>query len=181
MQKVFCTQRTEGPLRVFCTIPFCANASRLCSFDTKKALHPLLTAFGRLPICTPSPKFFWFVVLEPSASPLAQDSACFQEMHIRRSHPDLPRTLFHRHPMHNLSGQHAILKLPSVLMLFGSQAPSNIMTNHHKKAQQRYFSYRAILVAIVSQFFVCFMEYRATIARYIAKWGIAQMWLCETK
>ena len=49
------------------------------------------------------------------------------------------------------------------------------------EAQQRYFSYRAILVAIVSQkyFVLVFMGYRILIARYIAKWGIAQMCLCE--
>ena len=51
------------------------------------------------------------------------------------------------------------------------------------EAQQRYFSYRAILVAIVSQnsFVLVFMGYRTLIARYVAKWGIAQMCLCETK
>ena len=51
------------------------------------------------------------------------------------------------------------------------------------EAQQRYFSYRAILVAIVSQtsFVLVFMGYRTIIARYVAKWGIAQMHLCETK
>ena len=49
----------------------------------------------------------------------------------------------------------------------------------------RYFSYRATLVAIVSQnslvlvFF--FVGYRTIIARYVAKGGIAQMCLCETK
>ena len=49
------------------------------------------------------------------------------------------------------------------------------------EAQQRYFSYRAILVAIVSQNFsvLVFMGYRTTIARYVAKWGIAQMCLCK--
>ena len=51
------------------------------------------------------------------------------------------------------------------------------------EAQQRYFSYRAILVAIVSQssFVLVFMGYRTIIARYVAKWGIAQMCLCEAK
>ena len=51
------------------------------------------------------------------------------------------------------------------------------------EAQQRYFSYRAILVAIGSQKFsvLVFMGYRTIIARYVAKWGIAQMCLCETK
>ena len=58
--------------------------------------------------------------------------------------------------------------------------------NHKKsrlEAQQRYFSYRAILVAIVSQnvFVLVFMGYRTIIARYVAKWGIAQMCLCKTK
>ena len=51
------------------------------------------------------------------------------------------------------------------------------------EAQQRYFSYRAIVVAIVSQnsFVLVFLGYRTIIARYVAKWGIAQMCLCETK
>ena len=51
------------------------------------------------------------------------------------------------------------------------------------EAQQRYFSYRAILAAIVSQnsFMLVFMGYRTAVARYVAKWGIAQMRLCETK
>ena len=53
----------------------------------------------------------------------------------------------------------------------------------HLEAQQRYFSYRAILVAIVSQnpFVLVFMGYRTIIARYVAKWGIAQMCLCESE
>ena len=51
------------------------------------------------------------------------------------------------------------------------------------EAQQRYFSYRAILAAIVSQnsFVLVYVGYRTIIARYVAKWGIAQMCLCETK
>ena len=51
------------------------------------------------------------------------------------------------------------------------------------QAQQRYFSYRAMLVAIVSQNSVVlvFMGYRTTIARDVAKCGIAQMCLCRTK
>ena len=51
------------------------------------------------------------------------------------------------------------------------------------EAQQRYFSYRAILVAIVSQnyFVLVFMGYRTIMARYVAKRGIAQMCLCKTK
>ena len=51
------------------------------------------------------------------------------------------------------------------------------------EAQQRYFSYRAILAAIVSQncFVLAFMGYRTIIARYVARWGIAQMFLCEMK
>ena len=53
--------------------------------------------------------------------------------------------------------------------------------------QQRYFSYCAILVPIVSQnsFALVFLGagggYRTIVARYVAKWGIAQMGLCETK
>ena len=51
------------------------------------------------------------------------------------------------------------------------------------EAQQRYFSYRAIAVAIISQnsFVLVFMGYCTIIARYVAKWGIAQMCLCGTK
>ena len=51
------------------------------------------------------------------------------------------------------------------------------------EAQQKYSSYRAILVVIVSQnsLVLVFMGYRTIIARYVAKWGIAQMCLCETK
>ena len=51
------------------------------------------------------------------------------------------------------------------------------------EAQQRYFPYRATLVAIVSQnsFVLVFVGYRTIIARYVAKRGIAQMCLCETK
>ena len=51
------------------------------------------------------------------------------------------------------------------------------------EAQPRYFSYRAILVVIVSQssFVLVFMGYGTLIVRYIAKLGIAQMCLCETK
>ena len=51
------------------------------------------------------------------------------------------------------------------------------------EAQQRYFSYRAILAAIVSQnsFVLVLMRYRTIIARYVAKWGIAQLCLCKTK
>ena len=41
------------------------------------------------------------------------------------------------------------------------------------EAQQRYFSYRVILVAIVSQnsFVLVLMGYRTIIARYVAKMG----------
>ena len=44
------------------------------------------------------------------------------------------------------------------------------------EAQQRYLSYRATLVAIVLQnlFVLVLMGYRTIIARYVAKWGIAQ-------
>ena len=53
----------------------------------------------------------------------------------------------------------------------------------HLEAQQRYFSYRAILVAIVSRnpFVLVFVGYRTIFARYVTKRGIAQMCLCETK
>ena len=57
------------------------------------------------------------------------------------------------------------------------------LSGYALEAQQRYFSYRAILVAIVSQnsFVLAFVGYRTIIARYVAKWGIAQMCLCEIK
>ena len=44
-------------------------------------------------------------------------------------------------------------------------------------------SYRAIFVTTVSQtsFVLVLMGYRTIIARYVAKWGIAQMCLCKTK
>ena len=50
------------------------------------------------------------------------------------------------------------------------------------EAHQRYFSYCAILVAIVLQNYLVFvfMGYRTTIARHVAKWSIAQMRLCTT-
>ena len=40
-----------------------------------------------------------------------------------------------------------------------------------------------MLAAIVAQnsFVLVFMGYRTIIARYVAKWGIAQMCLCEAK
>ena len=45
------------------------------------------------------------------------------------------------------------------------------------EAQQRCFSFRIILVAIVSQnsLVLVFMWYHTVIARYVAKWGITQM------
>ena len=57
------------------------------------------------------------------------------------------------------------------------------------EAQQRYFSYRAILVATVSQnyFTLVFVfvplegGYHTIIARHVAKWGIAQTFPCKTK
>ena len=60
----------------------------------------------------------------------------------------------------------------------GGDSPVSMM---NLEAQQRYFSYRAILVAIVSQnsFVLVFVGYRIIIARYVAKWGIAQMCLCK--
>ena len=53
---------------------------------------------------------------------------------------------------------------------------------HELEAQQRYFSNRAMLVAIVSQISLVFifMGYRTISTRYVAKWGIAQMCLCES-
>ena len=50
------------------------------------------------------------------------------------------------------------------------------------EAQQRYFSYRAILVAIVSQSYLV-LVFVGVIAQISddTLWGIAQMCLCETK
>ena len=68
--------------------------------------------------------------------------------------------------------------LTEALTLWGKKESSRDL-----EAQQRYFSYRAILAAIVSQtsFVLVLKGYRAIIARYVAKWGIAQVCLCETK
>ena len=69
-------------------------------------------------------------------------------------------------------------------------APANIATLSRAQrqavvleAQQRYFSYRAMRVAVVSRnsFVLVMMGYRTVIARYVAKWGISQMCLCKTK
>ena len=51
------------------------------------------------------------------------------------------------------------------------------------EVRQRYFSYCTILAAIVSQNYLVlvFVGYRIIMARYVTKWGIAQMRLCETK
>ena len=56
-------------------------------------------------------------------------------------------------------------------------------TLQNLEAQQRYFPYRAIPVAIISQnsFVLVFMGCRTIIARYVAKWGIAQVCLCDAK
>ena len=55
--------------------------------------------------------------------------------------------------------------------------------NENLRGPATILSYRAILVAIVSQnsFVLVFGGYRTIITRYVAKWGIAQMCLCETK
>ena len=81
---------------------------------------------------------------------------------------------------------YVIILLLFSLILFANMplhmhAPRIISTR--LEAQWRYFSYRAILAAIVSQnsFVLVFVGYRTIIARYVAKWGIAQMCLCETK
>ena len=50
-----------------------------------------------------------------------------------------------------------------------------------KRPSSDTFSYRAILVAIVSQIVRACFHGVSAIARYVAKWGIAQMCLCETK
>ena len=64
-----------------------------------------------------------------------------------------------------------------------SHPPNTKATYLFLEAQQRYFSYRAILVAIVSRnsFVLVCVGYRTIIVRYVANWGIAQVCLCETK
>ena len=57
----------------------------------------------------------------------------------------------------------------------GTVFPGTESTEHRTlEAQQRYFSYRARLVAIVSQnyFVLVIMGYRTIVTRYVAKWGI---------
>ena len=64
---------------------------------------------------------------------------------------------------------------------------SALETEHRLlEAQQQYLSYRAVLVAIVSQnsFVFVFVGYSAIITQYVAQWGIAaiaQMCQSETK
>ena len=73
---------------------------------------------------------------------------------------------------------------PAIFVTFGVWGAKPLFSvGRILEAQQSYFSYRAILVAIVSRnaFMLVFMGYRTIIARYVAKWGIAQIRLCETK
>ena len=51
------------------------------------------------------------------------------------------------------------------------------------EAQQRHFSYRAILgsIALQKSSVLVFMVYHTVIARYVAKWSIVQVCLCELK
>ena len=48
---------------------------------------------------------------------------------------------------------------------------------------RHFSSSRGLLVAIVSQnsFVLVFVAYRTIVAQYVAKWGVVQMCLCETK
>ena len=71
--------------------------------------------------------------------------------------------------------------LPPPIRL-GTPLFSELVPERALEAQQRYFSHRAILLATVSQnsFVLVFMGYRTIIARYVAKWGIAEMRLYET-
>ena len=73
--------------------------------------------------------------------------------------------------------------MPIRFLVLGGGGYFGFLQGGGLEAQQRYFSYRAILVAIVSQIFSCLflVGYRTIIARYVAKGGIAQMCLCETK
>ena len=49
------------------------------------------------------------------------------------------------------------------------------------EVQQRYLSYRTILVAIVSQNYLVLILMGYCIVQYLAKWVITQMCLCEAK
>ena len=80
------------------------------------------------------------------------------------------------------------IHLVCTLLITEARVPPSRASEKKKRvqaleAQQRYFSYRAKLVAIVSQnsFVLVFMGYCTIIARYVARWGIAQMFLCEAK
>ena len=102
-------------------------------------------------------------------------------------------------PLKACPGHHTPMPLPAPSLSSPDSRTANIfwsaMSAHihrgqkfqkaHKKleAQQRYLSYRAMHLAIVSQnsFVLAFVGYRTIIARYVAKWGIAQMCLCEIK
>ena len=73
--------------------------------------------------------------------------------------------------------------LPRNLLLVISHTFPKGLSYKSLEAQQRYFSYRMILVATVSQnlFVRDFVGHCAIIARYVAKRGIGQIRLCETK
>ena len=117
------------------------------------------------------------------------------------SRQGLPRTnisnLSEINSWKHLSGS-AIILVPTVGLIFVTKNFSTFFTTRelirhqephsgsilaYLEAEQRFLSYCAILVAIVSQnlFVLVFMGYRTIIARYVAKWGFAQMCLCETK
>ena len=93
------------------------------------------------------------------------------------STPSHPREVFGKMPLRPLWDPHSKVRVASL--------PTWEKIDFGLEAQQRYFSYRAILVAIVSQnvFVLVFMGYRTIVARYAAKWGITvtQMCLCQTK
>ena len=66
---------------------------------------------------------------------------------------------------------------------FGIPGPEGPGDSCKGWAGLQYFSYRAILSAIVSQndFVLVFLGYRTSIARYVAKWGIALICLCKKR
>ena len=83
---------------------------------------------------------------------------------------------------------HALCKESAVYpWIFTLSSPSmckrDLCSSTDLEGQQRYFSHRAMLVAIVLQNSVVlvFMGSRTIIPRYVAKRGIAQMCLCETQ
>ena len=97
------------------------------------------------------------------------DLGCALKGHHRFQRDTSMREHFHQ-TCQPLKRSHNISPDFKHVRLFSDSVGGNL------EAQQRYCSYRAILVAIVSQnsFVLVFVEYPTNIARYAAKRGIAQ-------